>query len=86
MNRWLNTPKSIMKSPKISLSGMKVIAVPDLLRSTLGRGSDTSSDVFLPRENSCVCRLPSRVTSTVNFSERAFTTEAPTPCRPPDTE
>ena len=38
-----------------------------------------------PRPYSCRQALPSRFTSTRSVSESAFTTETPTPCRPPDT-
>jgi hypothetical protein len=43
------------------------------------------SPVGSPRANSCLYTLPSRRTSATSHSERAFTTETPTPWRPPDT-
>ena len=41
--------------------------------------------VVSPRSKAMWCRLPSRSTHTSSFSERAFTTDTPTPCSPPDT-
>jgi hypothetical protein len=38
-----------------------------------------------PRANSWRQVLPSRWTSAASHSESAFTTETPTPCRPPET-
>jgi hypothetical protein len=40
--------------------------------------------VTLPRENAMEWLNPSRRTSTSSFSDSAFTTETPTPCRPPE--
>ena len=43
------------------------------------------SVVGSPRANSCRYTFPSRRTSATSHSESAFTTETPTPCRPPET-
>jgi hypothetical protein len=43
------------------------------------------SCVLSPREKAISCTLPPRRTVTRVHSERAFTTETPTPCRPPET-
>ena len=52
---------------------------------SLGAGpADFSFDTGLPREKVCVQDWRSRATSTTSSSDSAFTTETPTPCRPPD--
>ena len=38
----------------------------------------------LPSANAIWCTPPSRLISTSSFSESAFVTDTPTPCRPPE--
>jgi hypothetical protein len=68
-------------SSKISASARNVVVVPVSLDSpavVIGpRGT--------PRSNSCRYTLPSRSTWTTSHSESALTTDAPTPCSPPET-
>ena len=45
----------------------------------------SSGAMGTPRSYDCVCSWPSRQTVRCSHSERALTTETPTPCRPPDT-
>ena len=67
-------------SPKISSSGWKVMAVPRLREGpTCSRGP-----VGLPREKPCLHSKPLDQTRTSIISDRALTTDAPTPCRPPE--
>ena len=68
-------------STKIVLSGLNVIIVPlDFLVGSIFE----SVVVGNPFENSCLYKKPDLITSTFICSERAFTTDAPTPCKPPD--
>src|SRR5699024_3325420 len=62
-------------------SGLKCIIVPVLLLLPTSPNSDTGS----PLVNSCIYSLSFLLTFTFNHSDRAFTTETPTPCNPPDT-
>ena len=67
-------------TPKISSSGLKRIRVPFLRDGpTCWIGPCT-----WPRLNDCRHSWPSRQTVTSSRSDRAFTTETPTPCRPPE--
>ena len=67
---------------KIAGSGVNVIVVPvprtsvDFARRSLVTG--------LPCENSILYWAPSRLTTAISFLESALTTDAPTPCRPPE--
>ena len=67
-------------STKISGSGQNVMIVP-VLRVALPL---VSLVVALPRTKVCVHEAPSRITWTTSFSERAFTTDTPTPWSPPE--
>jgi hypothetical protein len=80
-SRWERTSKENSVSVKISLSGLKVMRVP-VLRDfpVILRGEDVS-----PRTKPIWYTDPSRRISAVNASDRAFTTETPTPWRPPET-
>ncbi len=69
-----------MFSPKIWVSGRKVVAVPCLREGP----SFSSPPVGLPREKLCFHSNPSRQTRTSTREDRALTTETPTPCRPPE--
>ena len=80
-SRWERTSKENSVSVKISVSGLKVIFVPFLRDFPVTFSGDTVS----PRTKSIWCTDPSRRISAVSVSERAFTTETPTPCSPPDT-
>ena len=66
---------------KIFLDGRNFICVPDSF------DFPTSFSGFLasPSLNSIKNFLPSLLISNSNFSDKAFTTETPTPCKPPDT-
>ena len=73
--------KSNSVTSKICLSGRKVIRVPRLrlrpirLNSLLGTPRSYSWEKYLPSWN----------TSQRSHSDRALTTDTPTPCRPPET-
>ena len=76
----LSAENSVVSS-KISLSGRNAIVVPvSFVSPTTVIGPWGS-----PRENSCRWTFPSRRTSATSHSESAFTTDAPTPWRPPET-
>jgi AGCS family alanine or glycine:cation symporter len=66
---------------KIVPSGLKETRVPRFSELP----TTCSGSVVTPRSKPMVCSLPSRQTRTFNQSERAFTQETPTPCRPPET-
>ena len=65
----------------ISLEGKNVICVPVSLDFPIA----LSGDLVLPLLNSIKYLLPSLSISNFNFSDNAFTTETPTPCKPPET-
>jgi len=67
-------------SPKMSASGVKVMIVPVPRPGPV----EWSFEVGLPREKVWTHFLDSRLTSATSLLERAFTTELPTPCRPPE--
>ncbi len=69
-----------MPSVKISGSGQNRIVVPVFCRAR----PFLSFVVGLPRAYSWCQANPSRKTSAIIFSDRAFTTETPTPWRPPE--
>ena len=73
-----------MVSLKISPSALKRTVVPFWRPSVTGP-LFKSSVTALPRSNRWVYSTPSLTTSTSSHSDRAFTTEAPTPWRPLDT-
>ena len=66
---------------KICLDGKKVILVP----VSLDFPNTFKGDFASPFLNSIKYFLPSLLISSCNFSDKAFTTETPTPCKPPDT-
>ena len=72
--------KSVVSN--ISADGQKRTVVPD---SSVGAPFLTGA-VGTPNLYSCDQWKPSRFTTTDKSVERAFTTEIPTPCKPPDTE
>ena len=80
-SRVSSTSKSTSVVSKMSASGLNVTVVP---RSVVA-SPRVSSVVGSPRAKLCVQTKPSWRTSTVSHSERALTTETPTPCRPPET-
>ena len=47
-------------------------------------GDNQYSVLDNPFEYSCLYNFFSRITSIINFSDKAFTTDAPTPCNPPE--
>ena len=63
-------------------SGQKRTVVPVLRFPTCP--TIFRSCFFLPSPKTIVYSLPSRRTHTCSFFESAFTTETPTPCRPPE--
>ena len=65
---------------KTSGSGQNRIIVPVFLVAL----PFVSFFVTLPREKAIVHVEPSRRTVASSFSESAFTTDTPTPCRPPE--
>ncbi len=82
-SRWLSVSKLKSVSSKMSPSGKNVIVVPV---SAPVRRSPFSSCVFgSPRSKCWRQTWPSRRTSSSSDSDSAFTTEMPTPCRPPET-
>ena len=66
---------------KISFEGKKVIFVP----LSLDFPMTFKADFVFPLLNSTKYFLPSLLISSSSFSDNAFTTETPTPCRPPET-
>ena len=62
-------------------SGQNVIRVPVLRDVPVGRIGASGT----PRSYDCAQTFPSRRTSTSSRFESAFTTETPTPWRPPET-
>ena len=68
-------------SVKISGSGQKVVLVPVPFALPIS----WSLVAVLPWSKSMAYSLPSRLTHTSTRVESAFTTDTPTPCRPPDT-
>jgi DNA gyrase/topoisomerase IV subunit B len=66
---------------KISFDGRNVICVPDSLDLPIS----LSGFIDSPFLNSIKYFLPSLFISNSNFSDKAFTTETPTPCNPPNT-
>jgi len=66
---------------KISGSGRKCCCVPVSVVSPITFRGVTS----IPRSHLIWCTWPSLLTVVSRYSERAFTTDSPTPCRPPDT-
>ena len=68
-------------SVKISVSGRNVTLVPAFRDLPVAWRGDTVS----PREKRIRWTDPSRRTSATSSSDRAFTTETPTPCNPPET-
>ena len=70
-----------MIDENISLDGKNVIFVPcDFDFPTNFKGFFAS-----PLANSIKYFFPSRFISNSNFSDKALTTETPTPCNPPET-
>ena len=66
---------------KISFDGKKVIFVPFFLVFPISFNGFTE----LPLLKAIKYSLPSRKMFNSNLSERALTTETPTPCKPPET-
>ncbi len=79
--RFLSTAYSNWLTSKISSSGRKRTRVP------VDWDSPTTSTPVtgLPRSYFWRQSLPSRLTVTSRNSDRALTTDTPTPCRPPET-
>src|SRR3954469_21810901 len=67
--------------PKIAFAARKCTSVPRRSLAPVSFSGATAS----PLRNSIWCTLPSRQMVRRNHSESAFTTDTPTPCRPPDT-
>ena len=74
-------------SLKILLVGRNVILVPvnSLLLIVSEFPIVLNSLVTKPFSNSILYILPSLLISKIKFSDKALTTETPTPCKPPDT-
>ena len=68
---------------KISASALNFITVP--LSSTPAVPISWTSVTGIPLSKDCWYILPSLVTVAVKISDKAFTTETPTPWSPPDT-
>ena len=68
-------------SVKILSSGQNSILVPLFLPFLMA----TSGSCGMPSLKNCSYTLPSLVTVRVRSLESAFTTDTPTPCRPPET-
>ena len=66
---------------KISLDGKKVILVPVFLVLLIS----LKGFIEIPSLKLIKYSLPSLKILRSNFSERALTTETPTPCKPPET-
>ena len=82
-SRCVTVAASMSISSKISVSGMNEIVVP--VSSGAASPTISMSPCGTPRANSWRYVLPSRRTSAMSHSDSAFTTERPTPCRPPET-
>ena len=67
--------------------GRKVILVPvkNLFSILFESPIIFNSLLTIPFSNSILYILPSLLISKIKFSDRALTTETPTPCKPPDT-
>ena len=65
---------------KISFEGRNVICVPVSFDFPISFNGFFAS----PLSNSTKYFFPSLLISNSNFSERALTTETPTPCKPPE--
>ena len=74
-------------SLKISVVGKNVIFVPvkNLSLTFLEVPIIFNSFVTIPLLNSKLYIFPSLLISKIKFSDKAFTTDTPTPCKPPDT-
>ena len=74
-------------SLKISVVGKNVIFVPVkyLSLTFLEAPIIFNSFVTIPLLNSKLYIFPSLLISNIKFSDKAFTTDTPTPCKPPDT-
>ena len=81
------TLKSKLISLKIFVVGRNVILVP--VKYSLLIFSDLpvtfNALLTIPFSNSILCILPSLLISKTKFSDKAFTTDTPTPCNPPET-
>ena len=84
------TSKLISSVSNTRASGRKVTVVPCLrVRPTSSSGATALPETILPVLSGALAnairksRLPV-ATSTVSHSDSAFTTDAPTPCRPPE--
>eukprot|EP00962_Isochrysis_galbana_P025747 scaffold7963_cov116-Isochrysis_galbana.AAC.11 len=60
-------------------SGEKAMRVPVAPASAADSGVVTIGSITSPCENRMRCNMPARRTSAVSESDRAFTTETPTP-------
>ena len=81
-NRCSSVAKSNSSMVKVLGEGRKVTSVP-LLLFALPTG--LSGATATPSRNSMKYSLPSRQMVSLSQLDSAFTTETPTPCRPPDT-
>ena len=66
---------------KIFLDGKNFICVPEFFDFPIA----FNGAFALPFLNSIKYFLPSLLISNSNFSDKALTTETPTPCKPPET-
>ena len=67
------------------MSGNQVTVVPVPFKSSFVCGRFVKGASGIPFVYVCVQTFFSLLTSTFNHAESAFTTDAPTPCKPPDT-
>src|SRR5690606_20389755 len=78
----LRRETEIFGESKYCGSGQKRMVVPVLFLPTVPTTS--SLPRFLPFTKLRLCSLPSRRIHTSRFFDSAFTTDTPTPCRPPE--
>ena len=67
---------------KVSVEGRKLTSVPRLPPAS---PTTFSGATATPSWNSMKCSLPSRQMVSFSQVDSAFTTDTPTPCRPPET-
>ena len=77
-----NFDAEILGESKYCGSGQNRIVVPVLAFPTLPTSS--KSPCFFPPEKLMFISDPFRLTQTSKFFDKAFTTETPTPCKPPE--
>ena len=86
-SRCSNVAKSNSVMVKVRVDGRNVISVPVRAPPSATGASPTTfkGDSTSPSPKRTTCALPSRQMCSSSHSDRALTTETPTPCRPPET-